>query len=100
MTAVRFPSYWVLLLFETGQEPLIMNLQYHFLIAMPTLQDPIFRRSVVYICEYNDDGAMGIIINKPLDNLPNRGNRKTESHQTLEIRLSVWINRSCGKAHW
>lgn len=46
-----------------------MNLQHHFLIAMPTLQDPIFRRSVVYICEYNDDGAMGIIINKPLENL-------------------------------
>ncbi len=46
-----------------------MNLQHHFLIAMPALQDPIFRRSVVYICEYNDDGAMGIIINKPLENL-------------------------------
>lgn len=29
----------------------------------------MFRRSVVYICEHNDDGAMGIIINKPLDNL-------------------------------
>ncbi|MEA7519277.1 YqgE/AlgH family protein, partial [Salmonella enterica subsp. enterica serovar Virginia] len=27
-----------------------MNLQHHFLIAMPALQDPIFRRSVVYIC--------------------------------------------------
>ncbi len=46
-----------------------MNLQHHFLIAMPALQDPLFRRSVVYICEHNDDGAMGIIINKPLDNL-------------------------------
>lgn len=50
-----------------------MNLQHHFLIAMPTLQDPIFRRSVVYICEYNDDGAMGIIINKALENLQVEG---------------------------
>lgn len=50
-----------------------MNLQHHFLIAMPGLQDPIFRRSVVYICEYNDDGAMGIIINKPLENLQVEG---------------------------
>ncbi len=50
-----------------------MNLQHHFLIAMPALQDPIFRRSVVYICEYNDDGAMGIIINKPLENLQVEG---------------------------
>ncbi|NIF34253.1 YqgE/AlgH family protein [Enterobacter sp. Cy-643] len=46
-----------------------MNLQHHFLIAMPALQDPLFKRSVVYICEYNDEGAMGIIINKPLENL-------------------------------
>ena len=48
-------------------------LQHHFLIAMPALQDPIFRRSVVYICEYNEDGAMGIIINKPLENLQVEG---------------------------
>ncbi|NJD00733.1 YqgE/AlgH family protein [Candidatus Erwinia dacicola] len=46
-----------------------MNLQHHFLIAMPTLQDPLFKRSVVYICEHNSDGAMGIIVNKPMKNL-------------------------------
>lgn len=46
-----------------------MNLQHHFLIAMPALRDPIFRRAVVYVCEHNDSGAMGIIINKPFDNL-------------------------------
>lgn len=50
-----------------------MNLQHHFLIAMPSLQDPLFRRSVVYICEHNSDGAMGLIINKPLDNLTIEG---------------------------
>ncbi|MBK4716140.1 MULTISPECIES: YqgE/AlgH family protein [Tenebrionibacter/Tenebrionicola group] len=44
-----------------------MNLQHHFLIAMPSLRDPLFRRSVVYICEHNSEGAMGLIINKPLD---------------------------------
>ncbi|MCT4702698.1 YqgE/AlgH family protein [Enterobacteriaceae bacterium H20N1] len=50
-----------------------MNLQHHFLIAMPALQDPLFKRAVVYICEYNEDGAMGIIINKPLENLQVEG---------------------------
>ncbi len=44
-----------------------MNLQHHFLIAMPSLQDPLFKRSVIYICEHNDDGAMGLIINKPVE---------------------------------
>ncbi len=39
----------------------------HFLIAMPTLQDPNFARTVTFICEHNDDGAMGIVINRPLD---------------------------------
>ncbi|AXW86043.1 hypothetical protein AU509_07540 [Lonsdalea britannica] len=44
-----------------------MNLQHHFLIAMPALQDPVFKRSVVYICEHGEDGAMGLIINKPME---------------------------------
>lgn len=50
-----------------------MNLQHHFLIAMPGLYDPLFRRAVVYICEHNADGAMGIIINRPLDGLQVEG---------------------------
>jgi len=38
-----------------------------FLIAMPTLQDPNFFHSVTYICEHGEEGAMGIMINRPLD---------------------------------
>lgn len=44
-----------------------MNLQNHFLIAMPSLTDPYFEQSVVYVCEHNEKGAMGIVINKPID---------------------------------
>ena len=43
------------------------SLQDHFLIAMPSMQGSIFERSVIYICEHNDDGAMGIIINIPVN---------------------------------
>lgn len=43
------------------------NLTDQFLIAMPTLRDPNFERTVTYICAHNDEGAMGIVINKPLD---------------------------------
>jgi putative transcriptional regulator len=39
----------------------------HFLIAMPALNDPNFSRTVTYICEHNDEGAMGIVINRPLE---------------------------------
>lgn len=42
------------------------SLRNHFLIAMPGLEDPNFHHTVTYICEHNADGAMGIIINRPM----------------------------------
>jgi putative transcriptional regulator len=49
-----------------------INLTNHFLIAMPGMQDATFARSVVYVCEHNERGALGLIINKPGDiNLAN-----------------------------
>jgi putative transcriptional regulator len=39
----------------------------HFLVAMPGLNDSIFAHSLTYICEHNENGAMGIVINHPLD---------------------------------
>ncbi len=38
-----------------------------FLIAMPGLDDPNFTRSVTYVCEHNEQGAMGIVVNRPID---------------------------------
>jgi putative transcriptional regulator len=43
------------------------QLTHHFLIAMPGLEDPTFAKSVVYLCEHSERGAMGLIINKPGD---------------------------------
>ena len=42
-----------------------INLTHHFLIAMPGLMDESFARSVVYMCEHSERGALGLIINKP-----------------------------------
>jgi len=39
------------------------------LIAMPAMGDPRFARSVIYMCAHSDDGAMGLIINKPAHDL-------------------------------
>jgi putative transcriptional regulator len=44
-----------------------INLTNHFLIAMPGLSDELFGRSVVYMCEHSDRGALGLVINKPSD---------------------------------
>lgn len=42
-----------------------INLTNHFLIAMPSLKDELFGKSVVYLCEHNAQGALGLVINKP-----------------------------------
>ena len=39
----------------------------HLLIAMPTMMDPNFHQTVTYICEHSDLGALGLVINRPLD---------------------------------
>ena len=41
------------------------NLTKQLLIAMPSMEDPNFSRTVTIICEHNQDGAMGIIVNQP-----------------------------------
>ena len=68
---------------------------------MPALQDPIFRRSVVYICEHNTNGAMGIIVNKPLENLKIEGIlEKLKITRSRVMNQSVWINRLCSAVRW
>ncbi len=42
-----------------------INLTHHFLIAMPSMQDDTFNKSVVYMCEHSERGALGLVINKP-----------------------------------
>ena len=44
-----------------------MNLTNHFLLALPTLHEDYFAASLTYICEHSDDGAMGIVVNRPCD---------------------------------
>ena len=44
-----------------------LELADHFLIAMPSMLDPVFGGTVVYLCEHNASGALGVIINKPTD---------------------------------
>jgi len=52
---------------ETRTEIQSLQLADHFLIAMPSMLDPVFGGTVVYICEHNENGALGMIINRPTD---------------------------------
>ena len=61
-----------------------INLTHHFLIAMPNMVDPLFSRTLTYICEHNEQGALGLVVNRPID-------------MTLEAlfeQISVPLNRS------
>ncbi|MBK6472843.1 MAG: YqgE/AlgH family protein [Betaproteobacteria bacterium] len=44
-----------------------IDLTNQFLIAMPGMADETFSRTVVYLCEHNEQGALGLVINKPID---------------------------------
>lgn len=51
---------------DPATQPAMDSLQNCLLVAMPGLNDPMFSRSVTYICEHNAEGAMGIVLNQPL----------------------------------
>lgn len=51
---------------DTQQDRQSVNLTGKFLIAMPDMADPRFERSVVLICAHSDEGAMGLVLNRPL----------------------------------
>ncbi|HLX81503.1 MAG TPA: YqgE/AlgH family protein [Burkholderiales bacterium] len=44
-----------------------INLTNHFLIAMPNMADPYFAKTLTYVCEHNEQGALGIVVNRPID---------------------------------
>ncbi|MGZ8198038.1 MAG: YqgE/AlgH family protein [Burkholderiales bacterium] len=44
-----------------------VNLTEHFLIAMPNMVDPHFAKSLTFICEHNEQGALGVVVNRPIE---------------------------------
>ena len=61
-----------------------VNLTGHLLIAMPGMTDPFFSKSVTFICTHNQDGAMGVMINRPTD----------LSYETLFEKIKVELAQS------
>jgi putative transcriptional regulator len=43
-----------------------VNLTNHFLIAMPALQDSNFSGTITYVCRHDENGAMGLVVNRPM----------------------------------
>jgi putative transcriptional regulator len=69
-----------------------LNLANHFLIAMPSMEDPIFGGTVVYVCEHNDKGVLGVVINKPTDMTMD------VLFERIDLKLSEGLNTSVSSA--
>jgi putative transcriptional regulator len=69
---------------SAAKEEGAFSLVHHFLIAMPGMADPSFSGAVVYICEHSSDGALGLVINRPID----------RTFESLFERLSLKLERA------
>ena len=63
-----------------------VNLTQHFLIAMPAMADPHFAKTLTFICEHNEQGALGVVVNRPVD---------LTLHALLEQIEITPVNESC-----
>ena len=62
-----------------------MNLTNQFLIAMPGMGDDNFSGAVVYLCEHTENGALGLVINKPIDI------KLSTLFEKIELRLDAGV---------
>ena len=65
------------------------SLKNHFLISVPHLKDPFFEKSVVYLCEHDKKGAMGLIINKAI-----KKNNITLKDSSSDIELNKYLEEN------
>ena len=62
------------------------SLTNHFLVAMPELKDPNFFQTVTLICQHDENGALGVVINRPIESLA--------LHEVLsQLELGVKMNQ-------
>lgn len=59
--------FWWLSIIVHNMRMRPINFTHHFLMAMPGMQETTFSHSVVYIFLHDESGAVGIVVNKPLD---------------------------------
>jgi putative transcriptional regulator len=69
----------------------LSSLENHLLIAMPSLSDRFFQRSVIYVCEHSKEGAMGIIINQPSTMTFRELINQTDEHAIVDDNKSEQI---------
>jgi putative transcriptional regulator len=67
-----------------------LSLAPSFLLSMPQLTDPNFSRTVVLLCKHNEDGAFGLVVNRPLVTT-GRVTVNLDPPVSTERELQVWV---------
>jgi putative transcriptional regulator len=73
-----------------AKEIMASSLAPTLLLAMPQLVDPNFNRSVVLLCKHNEDGALGLIVNRPLMTT-GRVTVNLDPPVSTDRELQVWV---------
>ncbi len=77
-----------------------MNLKNQLLIALPDMQDTRFKQAVILVCEHNSDGAMGLVINHPIEDIDTNQVFDelglSQPHDNLHVLDGGPINKSSG----
>jgi putative transcriptional regulator len=77
-----------------------MNLKNQLLIALPDMQDTRFKQAVILVCKHNSDGAMGLVINHPIEGIDTHqvfnGLGLSEPNENLQVLDGGPVNKNTG----
>ena len=77
----------------------IKNLRNYLLISTPGLNDSIFRKSIILLCEHDDNGAMGLILNKPILSNNNKSSFLKEIFENMNIDSKIYFGGPVNLQH-
>tara|TARA_Y100000590_G_scaffold463247_1_gene629554 strand:+ start:651 stop:1205 length:555 start_codon:yes stop_codon:yes gene_type:complete len=77
----------------------IKNLKNYLLISTPGLNDSIFRKSIILICEHDNNGAMGLILNKPLISGDDKSSFLKVIFENMKINSKIYFGGPVNLEH-
>ena len=77
----------------------IENLRNYLLISTTGLNDSIFRKSIILLCEHDDNGAMGLILNKPILSDNNKSSFLKEIFENMKIDSKIYFGGPVNLQH-
>ena len=77
----------------------IKNLRNYLLISTSELNDSIFRKSIILLCEHDDNGAMGLILNKPIISDNNKSSFLKVVFENMKINSKIYFGGPVNLQH-